>query len=103
MTDIAYSPPKYLPPVTLDRLPAIVAGGSLLVGFLVIAGLIDLRQAALFIVGGLLGAALYHGSFGFTGGWRRMVVEKRGRGIRTQMLMIGVAAVAMIPLLAAGS
>jgi len=103
MTDIAYSPPKYLPPVTLDRVPAIVAGGALFVGFFVIAGLIDLRQAALFIVGGLLGAALYHGSFGFTGGWRRMVVEKRGRGIRAQMLMIGVAAVAMIPLLAAGS
>jgi len=95
MTDIAYSPPKYLPPVTLDRVPAIVAGGALFVGFFVIAGLIDLRQAALFIVGGLLGAALYHGSFGFTGGWRRMVVEKRGRGIRAQMLMIGVAAVAM--------
>ena len=32
-----------------------------------------------------------------------MAVEKRGRGIRAQMLMIGVAAVAMIPLLAAGS
>ena len=32
-----------------------------------------------------------------------MAVEKRGRGIRAQMLMIGVAAVAMIPLLAAGN
>ncbi len=103
MSEIVSDPPKYLPPAVTDRAPAIVAGGALLIGFLVIMGLIDLRQAALFIVGGLLGAALYHGSFGFTGGWRRMVVERRGRGVRAQMLMIGVAAVAMIPLLSAGS
>lgn len=32
-----------------------------------------------------------------------MVVEKRGRAMRAQMLMIGVAALAMIPLVAAGS
>src|SRR5690606_40782629 len=95
--------PSYLPPATADRAPAFVAGGALVIGFLAIAGLIDLRQAALFLVGGLLGAALYHGSFGFTGGWRRMAVEKRGRGVRAQMLMIGVAAVAMIPLISAGS
>ena len=103
MTDISFDRPKYLPPAVTDRAPALVAGGALLVGFLAIAQLIDLRQAALFLVGGLLGAALYHGSFGFTGGWRRMVVERRGRGVRAQMLMIGVAAVAMIPLLSAGS
>lgn len=103
MSDISIKRPKYLPPAVIDRAPALVAGGALLVGFLAIAGLIDLRQAALFLVGGLLGAALYHGSFGFTGGWRRMAVERRGHGIRAQMLMIGVASVAMIPLLSAGS
>ena len=103
MTDAAYPAPTYLPRVTPDRLPAIVAGGALVAGFLAIAGLIDFRQAALFIVGGLLGVALYHGSFGFTGGWRRFAVEKRGRGIRAQMLMIGVAALGIMPLLAAGS
>ncbi|MBS3648470.1 YeeE/YedE family protein [Pseudaminobacter sp. 19-2017] len=103
MSDITVSPPKYLPPAVIDRAPALVAGGALLVGCLAIAHFVDLRQAALFAVGGLLGAALYHGSFGFTGGWRRMVVERRGRGIRAQMLMIGVAAMAMIPLLSAGS
>jgi uncharacterized protein len=81
----------------------LVAGLGLAVGFLVIAGLVDLRQATLFLLGGLLGVALYHGSFGFTGGWRRMAVERRGRAMRAQILMIGVAAVAMIPLLAAGS
>ncbi|RST84718.1 YeeE/YedE family protein [Aquibium carbonis] len=95
--------PRLALPATMDRAPALVAGGALILGFAAIAGLIDLRQAALFLVGGLLGAALYHGSFGFTGGWRRFVVERRGRAVRAQMLMIGIAAVAMIPLLAAGS
>jgi uncharacterized membrane protein YedE/YeeE len=75
----------------------------LVAGFLAISLLVDLRQGTLFLIGGALGATLFHGSFGFTGGWRRMVVEKRGRGMRAQMLMIGVAAVAMIPLVAAGS
>ncbi len=103
MTDTSFDRPAYLPPAIVDRAPLYVAGGALAVGFLAILWLIDLRQAALFLVGGLLGVALYHGSFGFTGGWRRMVVEKRGRGMRAQMLMIAVAAVAMIPLLAAGS
>lgn len=103
MTDISIERPRYLPPAVVDRAPALVAGGMLLVGFLAIIQLVSLRQAALFLVGSLLGAALYHGSFGFTGGWRRMAVERRGRGIRAQMLMIGVAAVAMIPLIAAGS
>ncbi len=103
MTDLAFERPAYLPPVNPDRAPVLVAGGVLAIGFLALAALIDLRQAALFLIGGLLGATLYHASFGFTGGWRRMVVERRGRAMRAQMLMIGVAAAAMIPLLSAGS
>lgn len=103
MSDISASAPKYLPPVTSDRWPLIIAATVLVLGFLLITGLVDLRQGALFLIGGALGAALFHGSFGFTGGWRRMVVEKRGRSMRAQMLMIGVAAIAMIPLVAAGS
>ncbi len=103
MSDISIDRPQYLPPAVIDRAPALVAGGALVAGFLAIAGLVDLRQAALFLIGGILGATLYHGSFGFTGGWRRLVVERRGRGVRAQMLMIAVAAVAMMPLIAAGS
>lgn len=102
MTDISLERPK-LPPVKMDAAPLLVSGGALALGFLAIAALVDLRQAALFLLGGMLGATLYHGSFGFTGGWRRMVVEKRGRAMRAQVLMIGVAALAMIPLIAAGS
>ncbi|MFC3705198.1 YeeE/YedE family protein [Devosia honganensis] len=103
MSDISVSAPKYLPAVTVDRWPLVIAAAVLLAGFLFITNAVDLRQGGLFLIGGALGATLYHGSFGFTGGWRRMVVEKRGRAMRAQMLMIGVAALAMIPLVAAGT
>ena len=103
MTDISLSAPKFLPPAVADRAPLVVTAAFLVVGFFLITYLVDLRQGGLFLIGGALGATLYHGSFGFTGGWKRMVVEKRGRGMRAQMLTIGVAAVAMIPLVAAGN
>ncbi|MEP0322907.1 YeeE/YedE thiosulfate transporter family protein, partial [Bauldia litoralis] len=93
----------FLPELAVDRSPATVAAAFLLAGFAAIWWLVDLRQATLLLIGGGLGVALYHGSFGFTGAWRRMVVERRGRGMRAQMLMVGVAAVAMMPLIAAGS
>jgi uncharacterized membrane protein YedE/YeeE len=103
MSDATLSAPKFLPAATADRMPLIVAGLALLFGFVLITLLVDLRQGGLFLIGGALGATLFHGSFGFTGGWRRMVVERRGRPMRAQMLMIGVAALAMIPLVAAGN
>lgn len=81
----------------------LVAGAGLVLGFVAIASLIHLRQAVLFSIGGLLGITLYHASFGFTGGWRRMAVERRGRPMRAQLLMIAVAATVMIPLLSMGS
>lgn len=103
MSDLSAAAPKFLPDVRADRAPLVVSAAMLVAGFLLITNLVDLRQGTLFLIGGGLGVALYHGSFGFTGGWRRMVVEKRGRGMRAQMLAIGVAAIAMIPLVAAGN
>jgi uncharacterized membrane protein YedE/YeeE len=73
------------------------------IGSVVIGQVVDLRQTVLFLIGGLLGATLYHASFGFTGGWRRLVVEKRGAAVRAQMLMVAIAAVVFIPLLAGGT
>lgn len=102
MTDTTAAP-NYLPPAIADRVPLLVTAAFLVLGFIAITLLVDLRQGGLFLIGGALGATLYHGSFGFTGGWKRMVVEKRGRGMRAQMLTIGVAALAMIPLVAAGT
>lgn len=103
MTDLSLAAPKPVPAVLADRGPLAVAATLLVLGFFLISQLVDLRQGTLFLIGGGLGVALYHGSFGFTGGWRRMVVERRGRGMRAQMLAIGVATLAMLPLVAAGS
>jgi uncharacterized membrane protein YedE/YeeE len=61
------------------------------------------RQSFLFLIGTALGLTLYRASFGFGGGWRLFVREKRGTALRAQMLMIAVAAVTFIPLLAANT
>lgn len=103
MTDIAVAPSSSLLFARVDRGPVLVVAAAFVLGAAVLAAIVDLRQAGLFLIGGALGLTLYHASFGFTGGWRRLVVEKRGAAIRAQMLMIGIAAVVFIPLLAGGS
>ncbi len=102
MADIAATNIPPIPAFRIDRGPVTTVLLALLVGTVAIATLVDARQAGLFLIGSLLGIALYHGSFGFTGGWRRFVVERRGRAIRAQMLMIAAAAIVFVPLLAAG-
>lgn len=103
MTEINATAPTPVVGVNLDKGPVVFVGLALILGALAIGQAIDTRQAVLFAIGGLLGLTLYHASFGFTGGWRRFVVEKRGNAIRAQMLMIAAAAVVFIPLLSLGS
>ncbi|MCX8569905.1 MULTISPECIES: YeeE/YedE family protein [Hyphomicrobiales] len=103
MTEINATAPASVAGVNLDKGPVVFVGLALILGALAIGQAIDTRQALLFAIGGLLGLTLYHASFGFTGGWRRFVVEKRGNAIRAQMLMIAAAAVVFIPLLSLGS
>ncbi|MDR7221903.1 YeeE/YedE family protein [Aminobacter aminovorans] len=103
MTEINATSPAPVVGVNLDKGPVVFVGLALVLGALAVGQAIDTRQAVLFVIGGLLGLTLYHASFGFTGGWRRFVVEKRGNAIRAQMLMIAAAAVVFIPLLSLGS
>jgi uncharacterized membrane protein YedE/YeeE len=42
------------------------------------------------ILGGFAGYALYHASFGFTAAWRRLTRERRGAGLRAQVMLIGL-------------
>lgn len=86
-----------------DKGPAAITAVLFVIVGIAIAQAVDLHQAVLYGLGGLLGISLYHASFGFTGGWRRFSVEKRGRAMRAQLLMIAVAASAFIPMLALGS
>lgn len=61
------------------------------------------RQAALFLVGTGAGVVLYHAAFGFTSSWRVFISDRRGAGLRAQMLMLAVTCAVFFPLIAAGS
>ncbi len=60
------------------------------------------KMTAAVLTGGLAGVGLYHASFGFTAAWRRLVRERRGGGLRAQMLLIGLACLFTFPLMAWG-
>ncbi len=58
------------------------------------------RKAALFAIGLGLGMALYHAAFGFTGAYRRAVVERDMSGVSAQLVMLAVAMLLFAPVLA---
>ena len=64
---------------------------------------ISWRQAALFLVGAGAGVVLYHAAFGFTSSWRVFISDRRGAGLRAQMLMLAITCAVFFPLLAAGT
>lgn len=78
-----------------------VVGLSLL-ALIVIAGMAvqsrNLENGIGVLIGGFAGFALYHASFGFTGAWRRIVAERRGNGLRAQMILIGLVCIISYPL-----
>ena len=61
------------------------------------------RQAALFLVGAGAGVVLYHAAFGFTSSWRVFISDRRGAGLRAQMVMLALTCAIFFPLLAHGS
>ncbi len=90
-------------PVSDDRrVDGFVVGVSI-IGLLLLGALIALETApflvGLFAVGTVLGIALYHGAFGFTGGWRSFVVKKRSAGLRAQLALLALASMLFIPIL----
>ena len=84
--------------------PAVAIATTLLAaGALALAQSFGWRQGALFLLGGGLGVALYHALFGFTSAWRVFIADRRGAGLRAQMLMLAVAVVLFFPALAGGT
>lgn len=81
---------------------AITAIGIVLAAWYLNAA-ISWRQAALFLVGTGAGVVLYHAAFGFTSSWRVFISDRRGAGLRAQMLMLAITCAVFFPLLAAGS
>ena len=69
--------------------------------FLLLSG--GMRQVLLWVVGAALGVTLYHAAFGFTSAWRVFIRERRGAGLRAQMVMLAVAVLLFFPALGAGT
>lgn len=67
--------------------------------FVVLVLNVSVRQAALFLVGIGMGAALAGARFGFTTGWRQLVERRDARGAMGQLLLLGLAAALSMPLL----
>jgi uncharacterized membrane protein YedE/YeeE len=61
------------------------------------------RPAALWVLGGALGLVLFHATFSFAGGFRRLLAEERGAAFRAQLLMLGLAMLLFLPALEAGA
>ncbi len=92
-----------LPPLPpLNRKTLFFSLALLAAGALYLAQTVSGRQSALWIVGALLGVSLYHASFGFTQAWRVFVSDRRGAGLRAQMLMLALGVLLFFPFLAQG-
>ena len=72
-------------------------------GMVYLTRTVHIQQAMLFLVGGVSGLLLYHASFGFTSSWRVFIADRRGTGLRAQMLMLAAACLLFFPVLASGT
>jgi len=97
MAATALSPPR--PQAGVAVLAGVLTAGCALA----LAVAVDGRLAALLVVGGVAGLALYRALFGFASSTRRLLVEGRGAGVRAQLLMLALASLVFAPLLAQGS
>ncbi len=90
------------PSMAPDSRPLFVAAAALVVGAGYLAAAITWQQAALFLVGGGAGLVLYHAAFGFTSAWRVFIADRRGAGLRAQMLMLAAASLVFFPVISGG-
>ncbi|CAD6556356.1 hypothetical protein LMG27952_06096 [Paraburkholderia hiiakae] len=101
-----FSTPLARAPRRLDFINPKPLGIALLLvalGAVYLAQTVSARQAALYVVGALLGMTLYHAAFGFTSAWRVFIADGRGAGLRAQMVMLAIGVLLFFPALAAGT
>src|SRR3712207_2501976 len=89
--------------LSINAPTSLLAAFGILAGAAALGALVNPRQAALYVLGAALGLVLYHAAFGFTSAWRVFIADRRGAGLRAQMVMLAVAATLFFPALAAGS
>jgi uncharacterized membrane protein YedE/YeeE len=87
----------------VDRRPLLVSLALVLLGTLFLWFQVSGKQAILGLVGVAMGVSLYHAAFGFTRGWRWFVADRRGDGLRAQMLILALGVLLFFPVLAGGS
>src|ERR671922_32347 len=80
-----------------------LAGAAVLASTVSLHAWLGWRQSALFMVGTFAGIVLYHAAFGFTSSWRVFISDRRGAGLRAQMLMLAIAVALFFPVLARGT
>lgn len=94
--------PNTQPASSPQRLPLLAI--TALVGALVLAAAAHgWRLGALAGVGVLLGASLFHASFGFASGYRRLFVPGDGRGVLAQVLLLLLLTLLFAPILLSGA
>jgi len=86
----------------MDRTTVAIAGSIAAIAIAALAVAEGWRIAALMAVGLAAGWVLYHAAFGFTSSWRVFITERRGEGLRAQMLMLAVTTAIFVPLIAQG-
>src|ERR1700733_10259505 len=103
MSDLSTPLPRV--PRRFDINPKPLAAALVLIalGAIYLAQAVSSRQAALYVVGALLGVRLYHAAFGFTSAWRVFIADGRGAGLRAQMLMLAIGVLLFFPALSAGT
>jgi uncharacterized membrane protein YedE/YeeE len=82
---------------------AAIATALLIGGAVALAATISWNQGALYLLGGFLGITLYHALFGFTSAWRVFISDRRGTGLRAQMIMLAIAVLLFFPALSRGT
>jgi uncharacterized protein len=103
MTTIDLTLPRTAAPADRrGQAPAWIALAALVWGALYLTSAVGPTQSALFLVGGLAGVVLYHAAFGFTSAWRVFITDRRGAGLRAQMLLFALTCAVFFPVLAQG-
>ncbi len=87
---------------SIQRWPLAAAAVVTLVLFVHLAGQ-GAKSVSLFAVGLGLGVALYHAAFGFTGAYRRAILDKDISDVTAQLLMLAAAMLLFGPFLAQGA
>lgn len=103
LLDLDHPPMSITPSASApQRLPLLVI--TALVSALVVAAAArGWRLGALAGVGVLLGASLFHASFGFASGFRRLFVLGDGRGVLAQILLLMLLTLLFAPILLSGA